>query len=157
VISAKTSLGNQPRRRGESGPTANKFGLFYVLLIPVVGTIGFTAYEAIRESYAVETGALYAVKHGWDEPNGRNIANVVTNASGAIGLTAPAVSRYCGCPKWSGIAKTGSPPPCANQPSCAGGTTPGQYVEINAALTPMLAKFLGVKRTFTATSIVRLD
>jgi hypothetical protein len=157
VISAKTSLGNQPRRQSESGPTANKFGLFLVLLIPVVGTIGFTAYEAIRESYAVEAGMLYAVKNGWDEPNGQNIANVVANASGAIGLTALAVSRYCGCPQRSGIATTGSPPPCANQPLCTGGTPPGQYVEINAALTPMLAKFLGVPRTFSATSTVLLN
>jgi hypothetical protein len=99
VISAKTNLGNQPRRRGESGPTANKFGLFHVLLIAVVGTIGFTAYEAIRESYAVEIGALYAVKNGWDEPNGRNIANVVANASGMIGMNTVALAHYCGCPR----------------------------------------------------------
>jgi Flp pilus assembly protein TadG len=124
-----------------------------VLLILVFGAaeIGYSAYQAMQVQDAVEAGALYVSKHGW---NSSGITAAVVNATEVTGLTAsPAPAQFCGCPGTTGIAATG----CAA--TCSGGNASGQYVRINATLTRQSLipnSGLPLPTTFSAQSIVRL-
>jgi Flp pilus assembly protein TadG len=148
-------------RRGESGTAAIEFALFLpVLLILLTGTVelGFSAYEAMQVNNAVEAGALYAAKNGY---NAASVTSAVTNASvlpaGLSALTAtPAPSEFCGCPTATGITKLGSLPCSAT--ACSGSPA-GTYVQVNASLnhTTIISNSLGLPTTFTATAVIRIN
>jgi Flp pilus assembly protein TadG len=160
---AKTRSGNPSGRRSESGTAAIEFGLFIpFLLILFTGTVelGFAMYESMQVNNAVEAGMLYAAKNGWDSTG---ITNAVINASsvyagGGPSLTAtPAPSQFCGCPQATGITVMTCGPPL---PTCADGTTVGQYVQVNAALnhlTILPLSGLVLPTTLTATAVLRVN
>jgi Flp pilus assembly protein TadG len=159
------------RRGSESGTAAIEFGLFIpVLLILLTGTVelGFLMYEAMQVNNAVEAGMLYAGANGWDAPSGSNIATAVVTAgvlpTGLNTLTAtPAPTQFCGCPTATGITNLGAPTSgsCGSFLACADGTTPGTYVQVNAALTHTVIiptpTSWGIPATLTATAVIRIN
>lgn len=143
-------------RRGELGSAAIEFGLAVPLLLTLlmgVVELGFAMYEAMQVFNAVEAGAIFAAKNGWDATG---IAAAVTNATSTTGITAtPAPQHFWGCPSDSGIVAVAS-----SSVQCAGGTSPGEYVRVSASLdhsTILPYPGLSLPATFTANSVVRLN
>jgi Flp pilus assembly protein TadG len=142
-------------RCGTGGSAAIEFGIaapLFVILVLGVIEAGYAAYQAMQVQNAVEAGALYAVKHGWDSAR---ISAALVSATDTAGITAtPSPTQFCGCPGVSGIISA----TCSS--TCADGNSPGQYVQINAAITRrslILSTNLPLPATFTAQSIVRLN
>jgi Flp pilus assembly protein TadG len=149
-------------RRAESGTAAIEFALvlpFLALLLAGIIELGFAAYEATQVNNAVDAGALYAARNGW------NSASIVAaTLAGATlpptlnTLTAtPAPTQFCGCPSAAGSISNLGAPPCST--NCAGGITPGTYVKVNASLNHkvILPTTWGLPTTFTATAIIRTN
>lgn len=143
------------RRRAEAGTAAIEFGLAVPLLLMIlmgVVELGYAMYESMQVYNAVEAGALYAAKNGYDADG---ISAAVANATGTPGITAtPAPVSFCGCPDASGIVET------ACNATCNDGKPPGQYVRISAALahqTILPYPGLPLPTTLTAQSVVRLN
>ncbi len=117
-------------RTAQTGVAAIEFAILaplLVLLLIGVVEVGIASYEALQVQSAAEAGALYAAKNGW---NLIGIEAAVLSATGASGVTAtPAPQTFCGCPQANGISITS----CSA--TCPGGDFPGQYVEVDAALT----------------------
>ena len=141
------------RIRDVAGSAAIEFGLFVPLLATLligVVEIGFAMYGSMQVYNAVEAGALYAAKNGWDSAK---IASAVVNSTGVSGITAtPAPSQFCGCPTTTGITAKA----CGS--TCAGGITPSQYIRVNATLTRTTIfsdTSLGLPATLTAQSTLR--
>ena len=125
-----------------------------VLMILLVGLVevGFAAYQSMQVQNAVEAGVMYATQNGWDSAG---ISAAVTNATGAGGMTAsPAPAQFCGCPG------AGSITAFTCTATCPDGTSPGQYVQVNATLA-RISIFPGSGLTLpvnlTATSTVRIQ
>lgn len=125
-----------------------------LLLILIVGTaeIGFAVYEAMQVNNAVEAGALYAAKNGFDATG---ISNAVVNATSTPGITAsPAPTQFCGCPSSAGVVTA----TCGA--TCSSGGTAGTYVRVSAAYTHQTIlnyPTFGLPTTITAQSVVRLN
>ena len=141
--------------RSQRGTAAIELALaapmFLTLLVGMV-EIGFAAYQAMQTQDAAEAGALYAAKHGWDAAG---ISAAVVNATGASGMAAsPAPSKFCGCPGVGGVAAIA----CTS--TCAGGVTPGVYIQINATLPhATILPYLGlpIPSSLTFQSTVRIQ
>lgn len=140
--------------RRKAGTAAIEFALaipFLLILLMGLVELGFGMYEAMQVQSAVEAGALYAAKNGFDATA---IANAVLNATGTPGVTAsPAPVQFCGCPSASGVATV----TCGA--TCGGGGTAGTYVRVSAALAhDTILPYPGLlPTTLTAQSIVRLN
>ncbi len=141
-------------RHATQGAAAIEFAITAsLLLIPFLGVaeVGFAAYQAMQVQSAVDAGALYASQKGFDPTN---IGLAVQNASSATGVKAsPAPSEFYGCPSSTGIA-------VVSTSTCADGTSPGTYVQVNATLTrtSLIANSgLTLPATLTAKSIVRVN
>ena len=152
---AKTSNSHRSIRFATSGTAAIEFGIaapLLLILIAGVAEVGYAAYQAMQVQNAVEAGALYAAKYGWDSSR---ISTAVLSATGATGITAsPSPAQFCGCPSVGGIAAV----LCTS--TCVDGSSPGQYVQINATATRQSlipSGGLALPATFTARSIVRLN
>lgn len=143
------------QRRRIGGTAALEFALsvpFLIVFLMAVVELGFAMLQTMQVYNSVEAGALYASRKGFDSAG---ISAAVVNATGTSGLTAsPAPTQFCGCPATTGVTTVS----CAT--TCTGGTTPGQYIKINAALTrtSILPGFdLALPATLTAQTIVRLN
>jgi Flp pilus assembly protein TadG len=129
-----------------------EFGLFaplFVILLVGLVEIGFAMFGSMQVYTAVEAGALYAAKNGW---NAAGISSAVANSTNVSGVAAsPAPSQFCGCPGLAGIAVA----TCGT--TCTGGGAVGQYIRINATLTrtSILTSAFGLPATLTAQSIIR--
>jgi Flp pilus assembly protein TadG len=137
------------------GVVAIELGLLVpVLAIFVTGVIelGFGLYQAARVYDASEAGMLYAAKYGW---NSTGIAAAVVNATGIPGIAAtPSPSQFCGCPGTTAVTTV----TCSS--TCADGSTPSQYIQINASLTRQsIVSFpgLGLPSTLAAQAILRVN
>jgi len=144
-----------PVRWFRRGTAAIEFALtipFLLVFLMAVFEIGFAMYETMQVYNSVEAGVLYASKKGF---NAAGISAAVVNATGAQGLIAsPAPVQFCGCPQAGGVTAIS----CSA--TCTGGTAPGQYARIYAALphTSILPAFaLPLPATLTAQAIVRLN
>lgn len=139
-------------RPGEAGSAAIEFGLFvpfFVILLTGVVELGFASFGAMQVYNAVEAGALYATKNGW---NSAGISSAITNSSNTAGIAAsPAPTQFCGCPALSGVITA----TCGT--TCSGGGAVGEYIRINATLTrtTILTSSFGLPAELTAQSIVR--
>jgi Flp pilus assembly protein TadG len=152
---AATAPRTKKLRRAEAGTAALEFGLAApLLLIMLMGLVelGSTMYQTMQVYNAVEAGALYAAKNGYDAAA---ISTAVVNATGTPGISAtPAPVEFCGCPDSGGIVET------ACNATCNDGKPAGQYVRISAALTRVTIlpyPALGLPETLTAQSVVRLN
>ena len=102
----RTSLEGLFGRRSESGTAAIEFALFLpFLLLLLTGTVelGFSAYEAMQVNNAVEAGALYAAKNGWNSASiasatvaGAVIAAGIEHADGHTGADPVLRLSECG-------------------------------------------------------------
>jgi Flp pilus assembly protein TadG len=153
MLMFRTKLRSMPR--AVLGAVAVEFAIVApVLLILVFGAaeIGYSTYQAMQVQDAVEAGALYVSKKGWSSSG---ITTAVQNATDVAGLVvSPAPAQFCGCPGSTGVIAAG----CAS--TCAGGNSPGNYVQINATVTRQSLipnSGLPLPTTFTARSIVRLN
>ncbi len=148
----RTGSKRRSRRRGEAGTAAVEFGLFlplFVILLVGLVEIGFAMFGSMQVYSAVEAGALYASRNGW---NAAGISSAVVNSTNVSGVAAsPAPTQFCGCPALSGITVA----TCGT--TCAGGDAVSQYIRINATLTrtTILTSGFGLPATLTAQSIVR--
>jgi Flp pilus assembly protein TadG len=148
----RTGSERRARRRGEAGTAAVEFGLFaplFVILLVGLVEIGFAMFGSMQVYSAVEAGALYASKNGW---NAAGISSAVANSTNVSGVAAsPAPSQFCGCPALAGITVA----TCGT--SCTGGTAVSQYIRISATLTrtTILTSGFGLPATLTAQSIIR--
>ncbi len=159
-IPAKESCGGRStsRRWTEKGTAAVEFALISpLLLILLTGIveIGMAGYQAMQAQAAVEAGALYAAQNGAGDLAA--IGQAVVNATGTSGLTAtPAPVAFCGCPTASGVVSQNAD--CTTP--CAGGTAPGHYVRVSAAVphqTIMPFLTLPLPASLTAQSTVRVQ
>ena len=147
IISCRLAL------RAVRGSAAIEFAIASpFLLIFVLGgaELGYSAYQAMQVQDAVEAGAAYVAKSGW---NSARIVAAVQNATDVTGLTVPAPVQFCGCPGSTGVAAI------VCTATCTDGNPPGQYVQINATLTRQSLipnSGLPLPATFSAQSIVRL-
>jgi Flp pilus assembly protein TadG len=137
------------------GSAAIEFAIFAPLLLTLVfggAEAGYSAYQAMQVQNAVEAGAVYTSKYGW---NSSGITAAVVNATDVTGLTAtPAPAQFWGCPASNNVVVV------ANGVKCANGNSAGQYVQINATLSRQSLipnSGLPLPATFTAQSIVRLN
>ncbi len=151
--SSQNSLGSF--RRSTQGAAAIEFAInASLLLIPLLGVaeVGYAAYQSMQVQSAAEAGALYASQQGFDPTN---IGLAVQNASAATGVKAiPSPSEFYGCPSSTGIAVV------VSTSTCADGSSPGRYVQINATLTrtSLIANSgLTLPATLLAKSIIRLN
>jgi Flp pilus assembly protein TadG len=151
----------------ESGTAAIEFALFLpflLLLLSGVVELGFSAYEAMQVNNAVDAGAIYAAKNGW---NSASIASATVAGaslpSGLNTLTAtPAPTQFCGCPSASGSVSnlSAAPPACATTfPTACSGSPAGTYVKVNASLDHMVIfpTTWGLPTAFTATAVIRTN
>ncbi len=141
--------------RGRSGSAALEFGLAIPLLLVIlmgVTELGFAMHQAMQVYNAVEAGALYAAQNGFDSAG---ITTAVEKSTGSPDISAtPAPQEFCGCPDSSGIVQT------ACNATCNGGSPPGHYVRISAALphqTILPYPHLPLPATLTAQSVLRLN
>ncbi len=147
------SLARRWRLKNQKGTAAIEFALFVpvlVIFLTEVAELGFGLYQASCVYDAVEAGMLYASKNSFDA---KGIASAITNATSLAGIQAsPFPSQFCGCPSAKGISTIA----CAS--TCADGTTPSQYIQVNALLTrKSITPFpgLGLPSTLTAKALVR--
>lgn len=155
MAATKNKPGQSRRHRLNSGTAALEFALtvpFLVVFLMAVAELGFAMYEAMQVYNSAEAGVLYASKNGFDSAG---ISAAVVNATGAQGVTAsPAPTQFCGCPQTSGVTTIS----CSA--TCTGGTAPGQYARVYAALPhqSILPAFaLPIPATLTAQAIIRLN
>ncbi len=148
------------RRRGSlrsslAGSAAIEFGIVapvLVILFVAVAEVGYTAYQAMQVQNAAEAGALYAIKNGWDSAK---IGAAIVNATNLPSIAAtPAPAQFCGCAGNTGVLVTS----CTS--TCESGDPPGQYIQIDAALTRQSiipGSGLPLPTALSARSIVRLN
>jgi len=126
-------------------------GVLCVLLI-VATDLGFGFYSDMQVQTSAQSGAEYAVVHGFDATA---VSNAVTSATSSSGITAsPAPSTFCGCPSTQGVTTVS----CNS--TCSDGTNAGTYVTVTATKTyTTLIPYpsLPASYTLTATSTVRIQ
>jgi Flp pilus assembly protein TadG len=138
-----------------AGMAAVEFALIGPLLImAAICTIdlGMGVHRKMQVQTAAQTGAEYAVTHGFDA---NAIASVTTSATSLTGIAAsPAPTRFCGCPSSAGISVA------VCESTCAGGQMAGTYVQVSAqsSYTPILPyPMLPASYDFTAQATVRIQ
>jgi Flp pilus assembly protein TadG len=141
--------------RAERGNAAIEFAIATPILIGLlvpVADLGMAFSQQLQVQQAAQSGAQYALLHGY---NSTAISNAVTAGTTLSSVTAaPAPTQSCGCP--SGTAITAAT--CAS--TCSNGETAGTYVFVNAQspYTPALPySVLGSSLTLTAQSAVRVQ
>jgi Flp pilus assembly protein TadG len=139
--------------RDTRGAAAVEFALVLpvltVFLLPVAD-LGMQAYAEMQLQTAVQSGARYAVMHGWSTSG---IQSAVTNATAWTSLSVAAPVKACGCASGTSVA----PATCGDV--CANGEAAGTYVTVSASLpfTPIFPyQAIGASRTLNAQSTVRI-
>jgi Flp pilus assembly protein TadG len=141
--------------RAEHGNAAIEFAIATPILIGLlvpVADLGMAFSQQLQVQQAAQSGAQYALLHGY---NSTAISNAVTAGTTLSTVTAaPAPTQSYGCP--SGTAITAA----ASGSTCSDGETAGTYVFVNAqaAYTPALPySVLGSSLTLTAQAAVRVQ
>jgi Flp pilus assembly protein TadG len=141
---------------GTRATAAIEFALLApMLLILLAGMVevGTAVYQGLEVQAAASAGGRYATQHGWGNINA--ISQAVVNATSLSGVTAsPAPQVFCGCPTTTGITSS------ACSTTCTGGTAPGYYVQVNAAVAhTTILPFLGLPlpAVITGQSTVRVQ
>jgi Flp pilus assembly protein TadG len=139
--------------RDTRGAAAVEFALVLpvltAFLFPVTD-LGMQGYAEMQLQTAVQSGAHYAVMHGWKSSE---IQAAVTNATAWTSISVAAPVKACGCA--GGTAVT--PATCGDV--CPNGAPAGTYVTVSASLpfTPIFPyEAIGASRTLNAQSTVRI-
>jgi len=145
-----------PKRfaKDEGGVAAIEFailGSVLCLMAVAAGDLGMGFYSYMQVQNSAQTGAQYAMVHGF---NSTSISNAVTNATSVAGITAsPAPRQFCGCV--TGTTVTAAT--CGT--ICADGMSAGTYVSASAVRDySTLISYPGFASSYhqTATSTVRI-
>lgn len=141
-------------RREESGVAAVELALVAIMLagfITPLVDLGMGTYTKMRVQSAAEAGAQYALVHGYDAPTIISVAKNATMLGTSVAVTVPAPSCYCITSNVIAKPAVG----CAT--TCANGSPPGSFVEIDTqyTYTPILAP--GSPMTLTGSSLARLQ
>ncbi len=160
----KTDAGGRLRRALASfatgdGATCGTAAIEFAMIGSVLVTLllagvdlGMAFYSDMQVQTSAQSGAEYAVLHGF---NSGSITSAVTNATSASGISAsPAPSQFCGCVSGTAINAT----TCGSV--CADGMTAGTYVTVTATRSyTTLIPYPSLPASFTqaATSTVRIQ
>jgi Flp pilus assembly protein TadG len=114
--------------------------------------LGLGIFCNMQVQNAAQSGAQYAILHGFDQSS---ISSAVQSASNSSDITAsPAPSQFCGCSTSTTINSVS----CGS--TCSGGGTPGTYVTVSAqrTYTPLLSyPLIPPSFTLTAQATVRIQ
>jgi len=131
-------------------------GVEFALMLPmmvlfVVGIVdvGALTYEQTEVSAAAHAGAQYAIRNG--AASLTNIASAVTSATPMTVQATPAPQQVKACVSGSSLVVTAAT-------TCAGGGTPGTYIQVNAqaTYTPLVTwGTLTLPTTLSAQAMVR--
>ena len=125
-----------------------------VLATLMVGTVdfGMAVYRKMQVQHAAQSGAEYAMVHGF---SATAITSAVTGATAFTGISAtPAPAQSCGCP--SGTTITAAT--CGT--NCASGLAAGIYVTVSTQGSyATILPYPGISNSFafTAASVVRIQ
>jgi Flp pilus assembly protein TadG len=165
IFSVARAMLGQERGRGAVAPwmraalrdTRGAAAVEFALVLPVltafmfpVADLGMQAYAEMQLQTAVQSGARYAVMHGWQSSA---IQAAVTNATAWTSIAVAAPVKACGCA--AGMSVT--PATCGDV--CPNGEAAGTYVTVSASLpfTPIFPyQAIGASRTLNAQSTVRI-
>jgi Flp pilus assembly protein TadG len=120
-----------------------------VLFLIGIVDVGSLAYQQTEVSAAAHAGALYAIRNGGSSLT--NIASAVTSATPLTIQATPAPQLVTACVSGGSLVAT-------TATTCAGGGTPGAYIQVNAqaTFTPLVAwSGLSLPSTLTAQAMVR--
>lgn len=140
--------------RNARGAAAVELGLIAPVLVGIVVPmvdLGLGAYQKMEVQDAAESGAQYALEHGWNQTS---VQNAATNTTPLSGVTATA-AESCHCVTSGAI---GSAVTCGT--TCADGSTAGTYVTVNTSATyTMLVNYPGLTNPMTLTgySMIRIE
>jgi Flp pilus assembly protein TadG len=132
-------------------------GVEFALMLPalvlfVIGIVdvGALTYEQTEVSAAAHAGAQYAIRNG-SGASLTNIASAVTGATPFTVLATPAPQQVKACVSGSSLVVT-------TGTTCAGGGTPGTYIQVNAqaTYTPLISfGTLSMPTALSAQAMVR--
>jgi Flp pilus assembly protein TadG len=136
------------RDEGIGGTAAIEFAIItsvVLMMMICVVDIGMGFYRKMQVQNAAQTGAEYAMLHGY---NATSIASAVTAATTFTGISAsPTPTQYCGCASNSGITSI----TCSS--TCADGSQPATYVSVSAQGTyNTILTYPLIPSTFTLTA-----
>jgi Flp pilus assembly protein TadG len=116
-----------------------------VLMMIGVADYGTAIYRKMQVQHAVQAGAEYAIKGGF---NASGISNAVTAATSYTGVSAtPAPAQSCGCASGTTITSA----TCGS--TCPGGAVAGSFVTISAQATyTTLIPYPHIANSFTLSS-----
>jgi Flp pilus assembly protein TadG len=131
-------------------------GVEFALMLPtmvlfVIGIVdvGALTYEQTEVSAAAHAGAQYAIRNGGGSLT--NIASAVTGATSFTVLATPAPQQVKACVSGNSLVVTAGT-------TCAGGGTPGTYIQVNAqaTYTPLISfGTLSMPTALSAQAMVR--
>ena len=131
-VDAMSTVKSKPRKITGAGATAGVAAIEFALLAPLlillliaIIEIGLASYQAMEVQNAAEAGALYAVRHGFDQEGIETAIDNATNLSGLI--SDPEPTSFCGCPEMDGVNAIGC------DFVCPSGDAPGEYVKIHTS------------------------
>lgn len=132
-----------------SGTAAIEFaiiGSVMVTLLVVGADLGMAFYSDMQVQTSAQSGAEYAVVHGF---NASGISTAVTNATSTSGIDAsPEPFQSCGCVSGSTVNNT----TCGTV--CPDGMTAGTYVTVTATRTySTIIPYPSLPATFTQTAV----
>jgi Flp pilus assembly protein TadG len=120
---------------GIAGNALIEFAIIAPLLIVMcvyVADFGFYIYRQTELQHATQTGAQYAIEHGY---NSTSISSAVTNDANDSSFTITTTpSEFCGCPSSTGVTQTAAGA-CAYGSTCSGGAVAGSYVTVSTKAT----------------------
>jgi Flp pilus assembly protein TadG len=138
-----------------SGVAAIEFAIIVPLLVMMVvatAEIGMGFYRKMQVEDAVQAGAEWAIRNGFDA---NAMSSAVTSATSAPAISAsPAPVQFCGCASGSSIMTVS----CGT--ICSGGVQAGTYTTVSAQMTYntiLPYRFVPSAYNFSSQSTVRLQ
>jgi Flp pilus assembly protein TadG len=120
---------------GMAGNALIEFAIIAPLLIVMcvyVVDFGFYIFRQTELQHATQTGAQYAIEHGY---NSTSISSAVTNDANDSSFTITTTpSEFCGCPSSTGVTQIAAGA-CAEGSTCSGGAVAGTYVTVSTTAT----------------------
>jgi Flp pilus assembly protein TadG len=120
---------------GIAGNALIEFAIIAPLLVVMcvyVADFGFYIFRQTELQHAAQTGAQYAIEHGY---NSTSISSAVTNDANDSSFTITTTpSEFCGCPSSTGVTQI-SAGACPEGSTCSGGAVAGSYVTVSTTAT----------------------
>ncbi|MDE2362549.1 MAG: pilus assembly protein [Hyphomicrobiales bacterium] len=146
-------------KRGSAAVEFGAVGTVLVMVTVCLVDIARMGYRSMAVKYAVETGAIYAAKHGF---NATSVSSAVTASTSASVAATPAPYLFCGCPTGSAVTQmsTTTDVTTCSASTCTGGGAQGGYASVSAQanFSPYFGSvFMQYPSTLSAKAVVRLQ